>query len=163
MLEFSDEESYDSGDGSTPSHLKGCPPPYDDYQRHHQRQQQHRSRKTAAAANHHEDEASTVQHFRQSAPPNVNAFNSGGNGELISWDDLEDAIYIGLHNSISDINNSVTEKQEWKPTDAVLVQSAGGSFGVASNGGLGTANGDVNEKLLDLPLHLDSQQAELTS
>ncbi|EED90346.1 predicted protein [Thalassiosira pseudonana CCMP1335] len=170
MLEFSDEESYDSGDGSTPSHLKGYPPydadgrqryrsrrsfdssrhsgRYDDYQRHHQRQQQHRSRKTAAAANHHGDEASTVQHFRQSAPPNVNAFNSGGNGELISWDDLEDAIYIGLHNSISDINNSVTEKQEWKPTDAVLVQSAGGSFGVASNGGLGTANGDDNAKTI---------------
>ena len=42
----------------------------------------------------------------------------------------------------------MTEKQEWKPTDAVLVQSAGGSFGVASNGGLGTANGDDNAKTI---------------
>ena len=44
----------------------------------------------------------------------LNALNTNDRGELLSWDDLEDAIYIGLHNSISDLNLEINHKQEWK-------------------------------------------------
>jgi hypothetical protein len=43
----------------------------------------------------------------------LNAFNTNIHGELISWDDLEDAIYVGLHNSLADIDTIVNEKQDW--------------------------------------------------
>ena len=57
-----------------------------------------------------------------SLPANgLNALNTNDRGELITWDDLEDAIYIGLHNSISDIDAEVNYKQEWnlQSTDTV--------------------------------------------
>jgi hypothetical protein len=54
----------------------------------------------------------------------LNALNTNDRGELLTWDDLEDAIYIGLHNSISDINSEVNHKQEWKQQSTESIHSA---------------------------------------
>jgi hypothetical protein len=44
----------------------------------------------------------------------LNALNTNDRGEPITWDDLEDAISIGLHNSLSDVNAEVSHKQDWR-------------------------------------------------
>lgn len=47
--------------------------------------------------------------------PNYSLSDLGTNdrGEPITWDDLEDAIVLGLHNSISDIDSEVNRTQDW--------------------------------------------------
>lgn len=49
-----------------------------------------------------------------SSLPCLNALNTNDRGEPITWDDLEDAISIGLHNSLSDVNAEVSHKQDWR-------------------------------------------------
>jgi hypothetical protein len=44
----------------------------------------------------------------------LNSLNTNDRGELITWDDLEDAILVGLHNSLSDVNTEVNYMQDWK-------------------------------------------------
>eukprot|EP00585_Thalassiosira_rotula_P014562 CAMPEP_0196169676 /NCGR_PEP_ID=MMETSP0911-20130528/4203_1 /TAXON_ID=49265 /ORGANISM="Thalassiosira rotula, Strain GSO102" /LENGTH=224 /DNA_ID=CAMNT_0041436067 /DNA_START=74 /DNA_END=748 /DNA_ORIENTATION=+ len=74
-------------------------------------------------------------HLRQQESINQGGYSGsggGGGGQPVSWDDLEDAIQVGLQGSLLDLSLNVVQKQVWKPSDA-----GGGSnaeIGNTSNG-----------------------------
>mmetsp|Transcript_19386 Transcript_19386/g.34876 ORF Transcript_19386/g.34876 Transcript_19386/m.34876 type:complete len:1024 (+) Transcript_19386:2-3073(+) len=57
-------------------------------------------------------------HSRQQESINQGGYSGSGGGQPVSWDDLEDAIQVGLQGSLVDLSLNVVQKQVWKPSDA---------------------------------------------
>ena len=72
------------------------------------------------------------KNLRNFSSRNVDDCNDGGDG-LVSWEELEDVIHLGIFQSLSDLNDAVTKSQEWQPVAMVDVPREGANKEMAKD------------------------------